>query len=87
MAENPERYKHLTEPTFGTVVRQVGIDPSFKMMVYAPTYSEDAESWLAVSVGTTYSRFSNMGDIWSRVQDPNDTLIIRYDPRVDYEPL
>lgn len=89
MTENHEKYAHLTEPTFGTVVAEQclpGVVMNFRMMVYAPTDSVDEKSWQAVTNRGELVRFGNLRDIWKRVQNPGDYLVIIYDPRVDYEP-
>lgn len=78
-----DKYEHLTEPTFGTVLHETENDERGLRLVYvfAPQSENEVDQWL-----TTYSydtRFRS-GDVWRRAKDPNDVLKIIYDPRVDF---
>lgn len=83
-----DKYEHLTEPTFGTVLHETNEDRHGRRLVYvfAPNSGNEAEQWLtSYSASLPYHplRFST-SDVWERAKDPNDALKIIYDPRVDY---
>lgn len=78
-----DRYAHLTEPTFGTVLHETENDERGMRLIYvfAPQGEDETDQWMTTYVSLI--RFTT-GDVWTRAKDPGDTLEIIYDPRVDF---
>lgn len=83
-----DRYAHLTEPVFGTVLHETDRHRQDTRLIYvfAPNSDNQFQQWLT-SYGTREDeqpfRFST-NDVWVRAKNPDDPLVIIYDPRVDY---